>query len=290
MERMYGAVKYWLVEHPSVRTFEWKNGETPAASLEFLTLTVTTYLTLTFLLVRLQSTTALLPSAVLRPISTLHNLTILLLSLLMTLGCTLSSLTHLPHLHHVFCFPTSVTPPPPRRGPIFFWAYVFYLSKILEFVDTLLIIVSGSSIRRLSFLHVYHHATVVVMCYLWLETAQSLFPVALVTNSTVHTIMYSYYLLCGLGIRPSWKRLVTDCQILQFVFSFLVSGVMLYYHFWKKMGCSGIWAWCFNALFNASLLYLFLDFHSKNYTKKMKMTTNQQLQWRPPKNGEEKQT
>ncbi|CAN0906640.1 hypothetical protein LINGRAHAP2_LOCUS24372 [Linum grandiflorum] len=30
-------------------------------------------------------------------------------------------------------------------------------------------------------------------------------------------------------------------------------------------GCSGIWGWCFDAVFIASLLFLFLDFHAKNY-------------------------
>lgn len=96
-----------------------------------------------------------------------------------------------------------------------------------------------------------------------------MFPVALVTNATVHVLMYAYYLSCALGRRPWWKRLVTDCQIVQFVFSFLVSGVMLYYHF-SGVGCSGIWGWCFNAVFNASLLALFLNFHFKNYAKKNK--------------------
>lgn len=58
---------------------------------------------------------------------------------------------------------------------------------------------------------------------------------------------------------------MTKCQIIQFVFSFGVSVVMVYYHF-TGLGCSGIWGWCFNAGFNASLLALFVDFHSKNYT------------------------
>lgn len=69
------------------------------------------------------------------------------------------------------------------------------------------------------------------------------------------------------GVRPKWKRLVTDCQIVQFVFSFAISGLMLYYHF-TGTGCSGIWGWCFNAVFNASLLALFLDFHGKSYANK----------------------
>ncbi|CAN0878588.1 hypothetical protein LINGRAHAP2_LOCUS12557 [Linum grandiflorum] len=31
-------------------------------------------------------------------------------------------------------------------------------------------------------------------------------------------------------------------------------------------GCSGIWGWCFDAVFIATLLYLFLDFHKKTYS------------------------
>lgn len=108
------------------------------------------------------------------------------------------------------------------------------------------------------------------MCYLWLSTSQTLFPVALVTNASVHVVMYGYYLLSALGHRPWWKRLVTDLQIIQFVFSFGISGLMLYYHFSRSSGCSGILGWCFNAVFNASLLLLFVDFHSKNYANKRK--------------------
>ncbi|GMH06554.1 hypothetical protein Nepgr_008394 [Nepenthes gracilis] len=261
MESIHGAMRYWLVEHPTVSDFEWKNGTTWGASLQFLIPTVSTYLSLTFLLSH--SPLPTLRPSVLRLASTVHNFTILLLSLLMAVGCSLSALSQLPHPQWIFCFPSNQIPP---RGPLFFWAYVFYISKIIEFVDTLLIILAGS-IRRLSFLHVYHHATVVVMSYIWLETSQSLFPIALVTNASVHTLMYAYYLLSGLGFRPSWKRLVTDCQIIQFVISFLLSGVMLFYHF-ARFRCSGIWGWCFNAIFNASLLYLFVDFHSKNYARK----------------------
>ncbi|KDO43464.1 hypothetical protein CISIN_1g0456431mg, partial [Citrus sinensis] len=100
-----------------------------------------------------------------------------------------------PPLHPLF--PPTISP----SGPLFFHAYIFYLSKIHEFLDTLLIILSNS-IQRLTFLHVYHHATVVVMCYLWLQTKQSLFPIALVTNASVHVIMYGYYLLCVMGLLP----------------------------------------------------------------------------------------
>ncbi|KAJ6932115.1 elongation of fatty acids protein 3-like [Populus alba x Populus x berolinensis] len=264
MNPILSTLQYWLVNHPKILHFSWTPGQTFGSSYQFLALTVAAYLFLTFLLSRIPLPSSLRRPHILKPITALHSFVLFLLSFIMALGCTLSiiSPTARPHFHHIICFP----PHTPQSGPLFFWAYIFYLSKILEFVDTLLIILSNS-IQRLTFLHVYHHATVVVMCYLWLMTSQSLFPVALITNSLVHVVMYYYYLWSAMGVRPKWKRLVTDCQIVQFVFSFAISGLMLYYHF-TGSGCSGIWGWCFNAVFNASLLALFLDFHGKSYADK----------------------
>lgn len=271
MEAIFTTIHYYLVDHPTISKYEWKPNQTPGASPQFLTATVLTYLLLTLTLHRTQLLPPLNPT-LLRQISAAHSLTLLLLSLTMAVGCSLSALSQMPDPTWLFCFPAAASNQTPPRGPVFFWAHVFYFSKLLEFVDTLLIILSSGSgsKRRLSFLHVYHHAVVVVMCYVWLATSQSLMPVALVTNACVHVLMYGYYMMCACGVRPRWKRAVTDCQIVQFVFSFGVSGVMLYYHFTSTGvrgagGCSGIWGWCFNAGFNASLLALFLDFHSKNY-------------------------
>lgn len=258
------TVQYWLVNHPLIQNFTWIPGRNFASTPLFLTVTVLTYLTLTLLLPHAPLSLSRFSPSILRPVAFLHNLTLTLLSLAMAAGCTLSAASQAPNRRWIFCFPPS-TPP---RGPVFFWAYVFYLSKILEFMDTLLIILSGS-LQRLTFLHVYHHSTVLVMCYLWLQTSQSLFPVALITNASVHVVMYGYYLLSGMGLRPPWKKMVTNCQIVQFVFSFLVSVLMLRYHF-SGPGCSGIWGWCFNAVFNASLLALFVNFHVKSYAMKKK--------------------
>ncbi|KAF6147700.1 hypothetical protein GIB67_018962 [Kingdonia uniflora] len=266
MDLVNANVRYWLVSHPIVREFQWVEGQTFGASYEFLITTVIIYLSLTAIInyATKSTSTSSSTSRTLRFISAVHNFILVILSLIMAVGCTLSTLTEMPNTRWIFCFPPTQTRP---IGPVFFWAYVFYLSKILEFVDTLLILFNRN--RRLTFLHVYHHAVVLVMCYVWLHTCQSLIPVALVTNATVHTLMYAYYLLCALGKRPPWKRFVTDCQIVQFVFSFGISGVMLWYHF-TGIGCSGIWGWVFNAVFNASLLVLFTDFHSSNYSKTKK--------------------
>ncbi|KAL3724127.1 hypothetical protein ACJRO7_036190 [Eucalyptus globulus] len=258
MSSIFTAVQYWLVNHPKIINFSWKQEHTFGSSHLFLALTVLSYLAFTSLLNYAQLS---VKPQLLRAITAVHNLVLLTLSHTMAVGCVLSSISQAPSLHWIMCFPKN-TPP---SGPIFFWAYVFYLSKILEFVDTLLIILSGST-RRLSFLHVYHHATVVIMCYVWLNTSQSFFPVALTVNSSVHVLMYAYYFLCSVGLRPKWKKLVTNCQIVQFWFSFLAFGLVLCCHF-TGPGCSGIPGWCFNIMFCASLLVLFIDFYTKNYVK-----------------------
>ncbi|XP_051147437.1 elongation of fatty acids protein 3-like [Andrographis paniculata] len=267
MDTFYTGIHYWLVDHPIISQYEWKPYRSPGASPLFVAGAVSAYFAL---ILSLRRFPLLLPSAAaLRVVTAAHSLNLCLLSLVMAIGCTLSAIHQTPPDRPIWavCFPSGGTPP---RGPTFFWAHVFYFSKILEFVDTVLILLSESRSRRLTFLHVYHHAAVVVMCYLWLAASQSLFPVALVTNAAVHVVMYGYYLLCALGIRPSWKRLVTDCQIIQFVFSFAISGWMLHHHF-NGSGCEGIWGWCFNAVFNASLFALFLNFHFQNYAKKNKI-------------------
>uniref|UniRef100_A0A2N9IQF6 Uncharacterized protein n=1 Tax=Fagus sylvatica TaxID=28930 RepID=A0A2N9IQF6_FAGSY len=269
MSHISSSLQYWLVNHPTILHFSWTQGQTLGSSLLFITLTVLSYLSLTFLLTHLPLPP--IKPTLLKPISAIHSLILLIISFIMALGCIISIFTHTPQLHWIICVPYK-TPP---TGPLFFWAYMFYLSKILEFIDTLLIILSNSS-RRLTFLHVYHHAAVVIMCYIWLQTSQSLFPVVLVTNASVHVLMYAYYLSCALGMRPKWKRVVTECQIAQFMCSFVALGMMLYYHF-TGLGCSGVWGWWFNTVFYSSLLALFLDFHTKNYatTEKMRDSNKQ---------------
>ncbi|KAM7474627.1 hypothetical protein LguiB_021870 [Lonicera macranthoides] len=250
MDRLYFHIHYWLVDHPTISQFEWKKGHTFGSSPLFLTLTVLTYISLTYILLPTPR------AATLRRISAIHNLLLIFLSFLMAVGGILSALSMMPHHRWIFFFPTNQTPP---RGLLFFWAQVFYLSKLLEFTDTALIVLGGTSNRRLSFLHVYHHALVVVMSYRWLYTSQSLLVIGMVLNATVHVMMYGYYFLCTIGRRPSWKRWVTDCQIIQFLLAFSSSCMIIYYHFTGD-GCSGMLGWAFNIVFDASLLVLFANF------------------------------
>lgn len=74
------------------------------------------------------------------------------------------------------------------QGPLFFWSYIYYLSKYYEFLDTVILALKG---KPLSFLHVSHHALVCPMAYLWVDQAQSLQQVlvSLTKSSTCrHTV------------------------------------------------------------------------------------------------------
>ncbi|TYI41171.1 hypothetical protein ES332_A01G001500v1, partial [Gossypium tomentosum] len=236
-------------QNPPVFMGKWPN---TSFSHRFLTLTVLSYISFTFVLSQLSRPSLSRP--LFKSITAVDNIFLLTLSFTMALGCLASNFSQVPNFKNLVCFPRGTSP----SGPLFFWAYISYLSKIVEFIDTLLIILSGS-MKRLSFIHGYHHSMVVIMCYICLESAQSSVPMVLVTNCVVHVVMYTYYLLCTLGMHPKWKKIVTDFQLVQFRLSFLIMAVVVFYHF-TASGCSGILSWCFNGAFIVSLLYLFSTF------------------------------
>lgn len=97
--------------------------------------------------------------------------------------------------------------------------WVFYLSKILDFLDTFFIVVrGGASWNQFSFLHTYHHVTIFLVYWL---NANAGFDgdiyFTVVANSFVHAVMYSYYAARILGIEIKNKHLVTQLQMFQFV-------------------------------------------------------------------------
>ncbi|CAG9463177.1 unnamed protein product [Pedinophyceae sp. YPF-701] len=96
--------------------------------------------------------------------------------------------------------------------------YIHYLSKAYEFFDTVIMILK-KNFRQVTFLHVYHHS--LTFYPLWWITVryapggEAWMVCAL--NSFIHVLMYSYYLLAGLGYKPPYKQLVTRSQMFQFV-------------------------------------------------------------------------
>ncbi|KAI9994042.1 hypothetical protein PInf_016601 [Phytophthora infestans] len=105
--------------------------------------------------------------------------------------------------------------------------YFFYLSKMLDLCNTVFIVV-GKKWRQLSFLHVYHHLSVLIIYYIVFRVAQDGDSYAsVVLNGFVHTIMYTYYFVSAHTRDIWWKRYLTMIQLIQFV-TMNVQGYFMY--------------------------------------------------------------
>ena len=122
----------------------------------------------------------------------------------------------------------------PDQGlPHIVWAYVFALSKYLELVDTLFLVLKHPT-RPIPFLHWFHHMT--VLCFTWyaVYTQYAVGYCFIIMNSFIHTFMYFYYALTDLGFRPSWAKLLTIGQITQMVLGIVCNVIFAKKYFEGK--------------------------------------------------------
>jgi elongation of very long chain fatty acids protein 4 len=142
--------------------------------------------------------------------------------------------------------------------------WLFFISKPIEFLDTVFFILRKKN-SQITFLHVYHHATMTVFTWLGVKFlpggSNVIYPLI---NSFVHAVMYTYYGLSAFG--PSmrkylwWKKYLTTLQISQFVI-FLTQGVInaMYECPFPKIFVYAVYIYTF------SILLLFINFYIKAY-------------------------
>lgn len=190
-----------------------------------------------------------------------HNAILCVLSLTMAVGTAVEVFRRVASSHTdgavlgparwVFC----EDPRTEARGALWYQSYVYYLSKYYELLDTVLQLLKGRPPPHF-FLHVYHHATVLVMAWFWLEYVQSLQFIGLLFNTSVHVVMYYYYFRRVLGWPVWWKRYVTTFQIVQFGTS-AVCGMVTLAMLASGADCAGPRVLLFNFVFNMTLMYQF---------------------------------
>jgi len=119
--------------------------------------------------------------------------------------------------HHSACSPCEDVSPASA-----FWAWAFVLSKVVELMDTVFIVLRK---QPLIFLHWYHHLT--VLLYSWYSYGDYIAPARwfVVMNYLVHSFMYTYYALKSLRWRI--PRIIsmslTFLQLSQMVIGFWVN-------------------------------------------------------------------
>lgn len=157
-------------------------------------------------------------SVSLKPIMRLYNALMVVLSAYMG---TRSIMLAMNQNDSLFCVPL-------KGEEMAQLVWIFTYSKVLEFLDTVFMIVEGRW-RQVSFLHVYHHVSILSYWFtiLWMSPGSDAY-FSLAGNSYIHVLMYSYYLLASFGYSPWWKFYITKAQILQFV-CFCVQSVYVGY-------------------------------------------------------------
>ncbi|XP_078620241.1 very long chain fatty acid elongase 6-like [Branchiostoma floridae x Branchiostoma japonicum] len=164
------------------------------------------------------------------------------------------------------------------RDPVLhLWGSAFAFSKVLEFGDTVFIILRK---QKLIFLHWYHHVT--VLFYVWLSYKEQLaggrWFIAL--NYGVHATMYMYYAARAAGIYIPRKvaMVITSSQTLQMVIGCVINYVSYKLLFVDKVpGCSAsLTNIVVSSVMYFSYLLLFLHFFYGAYVRKSKLEKKEQ--------------
>lgn len=110
------------------------------------------------------------------------------------------------------------------------WVQLFILSKFPELIDTFFIVIHK---KPLIFLHWYHHITVLLYCWHSYVTKSPSGIFFVVMNYSVHAIMYGYYFLMAIKMKPKWLKgmFVTTAQISQMVVGVAVTIAAFYYYY-----------------------------------------------------------
>uniref|UniRef100_A0A3Q2UPX6 Elongation of very long chain fatty acids protein n=1 Tax=Fundulus heteroclitus TaxID=8078 RepID=A0A3Q2UPX6_FUNHE len=204
----------------------------------------------------------------LRPVLIVYNFAMVCLSAYMFYEFTASSWLA---RYSLLCQPVdySNNPLALRMARVCWW---FYFSKVLELSDTIFFVLRKKN-SQLTFLHVYHHATMIFNWWAgvkYVAGGQS-FLIGLI-NSLVHIVMYLYYGLAALGPHMNkylwWKRYLTSLQLLQF----LIVSMHTTYNLFADCDFPD----SMNAVvlaYSLSLIVLFSNFYYQSYpTKKTKST------------------
>lgn len=162
------------------------------------------------------------------------------------------------------CAPIDTTARDEKSIRIIQYGYIFLLSRLVEFVDTICFVLRKKT-RQISGFHVFHHFSVPIAVWFFVKFApggnSAIFPFL---NSFIHTVMYSYYFLATFkAARPylGWKKFLTQFQIVQFIIMILHSTQPLFIP-----GCKFPRTFLYiNIFFSIIFIYLFTKFYIDNY-------------------------
>ncbi|XP_020589442.1 elongation of fatty acids protein 3-like [Phalaenopsis equestris] len=263
------GITFYLAEHPSIVGFRWSPEKSWGSTWSFLICSIALYHAAAILLHLLLHLFRRRRPVPLGPIPALHSLAMVLTSATIFLGILLSSLAEIRDtrwfwrriqisnpLHWFLCFPIGTRP----SGRVFFWSYVFYLSRFLHLMRSFFSILRR---RPNAFSRLFAHSALVCMSFLWLEFSQSFQVLAILSSTLAHVVVFGYRFWVGVGLPVAEGAgfvVVLGCQVAVLCCNLICHFGVILLHFGRG-GCSGIGAWMFNSFLNAGLLVVFLNFY-----------------------------
>jgi len=139
-----------------------------------------------------------------------------------------------------------------------YFVFIHYLTKYLDWCDTTFMIL-GKNFRQVSFLQVFHHATIGMVWGLVLDSGWGSGTVAwgAFINSVTHVFLYSHYFVTSLGFKNPFKKGLFAFQQLQFL-SCIVHAVLVFGG--SKLGTESVYprhlSWL-QVLYHPVMLFLF---------------------------------
>ncbi|ANQ09046.1 Elongation of fatty acids protein [Plasmodium coatneyi] len=147
--------------------------------------------------------------------------------------------------------------------------WLFYLNKLFDFMDTILIVLRKKW-NQFTFLHVYHHISVFLI--MWINASVGYdgdIYYVITVNSIVHFIMYLYYFLASMKFHvPVFvKASVTYIQMIQFLAIICPAFCVLFlkYYSYYPIRLIGL-----SFYYCISLLILFVHFAYNTYIRPKK--------------------
>lgn len=277
METVFQTLTYYLSEHPSIVTFRWSHTQSWGSTWSFLFSSIVFYLVLCsfihlFLAILLRRGRAV----PLGPIPALHSLSMALISATIFAGILLSTASEIQEtrwfwrrsktpFQWLLCFPLGTRP----SGRVFFWSYMYYLSRFLHMFRTFFSILQ---LRKLAFFQLFNSSISIFMSFLWLEFSQSFQVLAILLATLAYSVVYGYRFWTAIGLPSACFPFVVNCQMVLLGCNLACHVGVLLLHFMKG-GCNGIGAWLFNSVLNGAILLLFLNFYVKVHlgSRKKKM-------------------
>lgn len=264
-------LNFWLSEHPSIVQFRWSPTESWAATWWFLITSIAAYIAISAALhIFLRYLLRRQKAVPLGPIPALHSLSMSVVSAAIFAGMLSSTVAEIRDtrwfwqrnktpFQWLLCFPLGTRP----SGRVFFWSYVFYLSRFLHVVRTFFSLLRSPG--KLPVFHLANHSILICMAFLWLEFSQSFQVLAILSMSLVFSLVYGYRFCEEMGVKRRRRRrfpFVMVCRIVLVVTNSAWHVGVLVLHFWKG-GCNGMGAWLFNTLLNSFVLLSLLNFYVK---------------------------